>query len=60
MLHSMPDFRSDRIPAPLQHWLCLSVTHLAHLTLAVSSEERHVIDLIYNHKVLFLSLEVLQ
>lgn len=35
-------------------------THLAHLAFAVSSEEGHVVDLIHHHKVLFLTLEILQ
>lgn len=34
--------------------------HLAHLAFAVSSEEGHVVDLIHHHKVLFLTLEILQ
>lgn len=35
-------------------------SHLAHLTLAVSREERHVINLIHHHKVLLFTLKVLQ
>lgn len=39
---------------------CLLSTYLAHFAFAVSSEERHVIDLIHHHKVLLFPLEVLQ
>lgn len=56
----LPDSRCDTVPDLLQHWICLVSSHLAHLALAVSREERHVVDLIHHHKVLLLSLEVLQ
>lgn len=56
----MPGSRCDTVPDLLQHWICLVSSHLAHLALAVSREERHVVDLIHHHKVLLLSLEVLQ
>lgn len=57
---SLPDLRCDAVPDLLQHWICLASSHLAHFALAVSREERHVVDLIHHHKVLLLSLEVLQ
>ncbi len=43
--------------------MCATVsgqTHHAHLAFAVSSEEGHVVDLIHHHKVLLLTLEILQ
>lgn len=57
---SLPDLRCDAVPDLLQHWICLVSSHLAHFALAVSREERHVVDLIHYHKVLLLSLEVLR
>lgn len=34
-------------------------SHLAHLALAVSSQEGHVVDLIHHHKILLFPLKVL-
>lgn len=34
-------------------------THLAHLALAVSGQEGHVVDLIHHHKILLFPLKVL-
>lgn len=34
--------------------------HLAHLALTVSSEKGHIVNFIHHHKVLLLSLEILQ
>lgn len=34
--------------------------HRAHLALTVSSEKGHIVDFIQHHKVLLLSLEILQ
>lgn len=62
LLHSVsfPVWRCETIPDLLQQRLCLVSAHLAHFALAVGREERHVVDLVYHHKVLLLSLEVLQ
>lgn len=48
--------RALNIFAPLN----LNVSHLWHLALGVWDEERHVVDLVLDHKVLFFPLEVLE